>query len=117
MEIVFSQPAPPPQFDSSPRLSLAVGTGLDEPGVPRAETQSTERKWFFPLQASLDGCTSLDWKDTTNVPQSDVEMEPETATTAQAAARGKFARPPNKRQQGSVTAWGNKQSKQFDPRG
>ena len=58
MEIVFSQPAPRPQCDPSPRRLPAVGTGSeeprtlrrlpaigtgsDEPGVSRAK--STERK-------------------------------------------------------------------------
>ena len=60
MKLVLSQSAPPPQCDSSPRRSPVVGTGLGEPGVPRAETQSMERKGIFPLQASLDGFTSLD---------------------------------------------------------
>ena len=32
---------------------VAVGMGSDEPGVSRAETQSTEREGIFPLQASL----------------------------------------------------------------
>ena len=37
-KIVFSQPAPPPQCDSSPRRSLTVGTGLDKPGAPHAKS-------------------------------------------------------------------------------
>ena len=50
MEVVLSQPAPPPpQCDSSPRRSPVVGTGSDEPGVSRAETQPTEREGFFPF--------------------------------------------------------------------
>ena len=44
MEILLSKPATPPQCDSSPRRSSAVGTGLDEPGALRAETQSTEKE-------------------------------------------------------------------------
>ena len=60
MEIVLSQPEPPPQCNPSPRRlpavdtgseqpgtprrSPAIGTGSDEPGVSRAETQSTERE-------------------------------------------------------------------------
>ena len=59
MEIVLSQPAPPPQCDSSPRRLPAIGTGLDETGVLRAETQLMEREENFPLQAP-DGCTSPD---------------------------------------------------------
>ena len=81
MEIVISQPAPPPQCDPSPRRAPAVdagseepgtprrspviGMGSDEPGVAQAETQSTERKKIFPLRTSVDGflhinCTSLE---------------------------------------------------------
>ena len=60
MEILLSQPAPPPQCDSSPRRSPAVGTGLNEPGVSRAGTQSTEKEEKLSLQASLGGfCTSV----------------------------------------------------------
>ena len=47
MGVVLSQPAPPPQFDSSPRRWPAVGTGSDKPGVSRAGTESTERKYSF----------------------------------------------------------------------
>ena len=65
IEIVLSEPAPPPQCDSSPRRLSAVdtgsdepgtprqlpamGTGSDEPGVSRAESRSTEREGMFPL--------------------------------------------------------------------
>ena len=47
MGVLFLQPAPPPQCDSSPRRSPAVGTGLYESGVSRAESQSSEREGFF----------------------------------------------------------------------
>ena len=61
-EILLSQPAPPPQCDSSPRRLPAVGTWLNKPGTPHAESQSTERGGIFPLQASinviLDVCTN-----------------------------------------------------------
>ena len=53
MGIALSKPAPPPQCDSSPRRSPAIGSGSDEPLVSRAETQSTERRGF-PLQASVE---------------------------------------------------------------
>ena len=33
VEIILWQPSPPPQCDSSPRRSPAIGTGPDEPGV------------------------------------------------------------------------------------
>ena len=119
MEIVLSQPAPPPQCDSSPRRSPAVGTGLDEPGVSRAGTQPTEKEGIFPLQASLDGCTIPEQEWTTTILlQTDVEVnDAETVTNTQAAAREEFARPPKNRQQRRVTAWGNEQTKQFDPGG
>ena len=77
MEIVLSQPARPPQCDSSPRRLPAVDTGSDEPGTPqllpaigtdepgvlRAKSRSTEREGTFPLQVSVDdllhvSCTS-----------------------------------------------------------
>ena len=35
MEIVLSQPEPPPQCDPSPRRLPAVDTGSEEPGTPR----------------------------------------------------------------------------------
>ena len=117
MEIALSQPVPPPQRESSPRRPPAIGTGLDEPGAPHAETQSTEREGISPLQASLDGCTSPEQEWTTNLLRADVGVKPETSTSEQAAAREEFARPPKKRQQQRVTAWGYDQSKQFDPEG
>ena len=68
MKIALSQPAPS-QYDSSPRRLLAVdtgsegpgtlrrppafGTGLDEPGVSRAET-STDTEEINPFRASVD---------------------------------------------------------------
>ena len=79
MKIVLSQSAPPSQCGSSPRRLPAVDTGsdeprtprrlpvigteLDEPGVSRAESRSTEREVFFPIQTSVDrflrvSCTS-----------------------------------------------------------
>ena len=113
MEIVFSQPAPPPQWDLSPRRSPAW---LDEPRAPHAETQSTEREGIFP-QASIDGCTCPEQEWTTNLLQADVGVKPETSTSEQAATREEFARPPKNRQQQRMTAWGNEQTKQFDPEG
>ena len=69
MEIVLSQPEPQLQCDASPRRlpavdtgseepgtrrrSPAIGTGSDEPGISQA--QSTERKYIYPLQASVNG--------------------------------------------------------------
>ena len=68
---------------------------------------------MFPLQASLDGCTSSVQECTTILLQEDVGVKRETTTLEQAAAREEFARPPNKRQQRSVTAWDTDQIKQF----
>ena len=62
MEIIISQSAPPPQCDLSLRRLPAIGTGSDEPGVSRTESQSTEKEGLFPLQVNVDGfldvCTS-----------------------------------------------------------
>ena len=105
MELVLSQPVPPPQCYLSPRRSPVVGMGLDEPGGSRAEMQSTEREGIFPLQTSVDGCTSpeQEWTTTmllkTNVGVDDVET---TTTNAQAAACEEFARPPKNQQQRRV---------------
>ena len=83
LEIRFSQPAPALQDDLSPRWSAAVLTGSDEPGVSRAETQKTEQKGTFPLQASIDGflhvdCTrTLDQEGTFSL-QADVGVDNET---------------------------------------
>ena len=104
MTILLSQPAPPPQRDSSPRRSPAVGTGLDESGVSRAGTQSTEKDDTFPVQASVDGflhvsCTSPE-QGTTILLQADIVVDAEeTTTVAKAAAREEFARPKKNRQQ------------------
>ena len=58
MDVVLSPPTPPPQFNSSPRQLPAIGRGSDEPGVSRAVTDSTEREYIFPLQASIGSfCT------------------------------------------------------------
>ena len=80
-----------------------VGTGLDEPGVPRAETQPTEEEGIIPLQASVDGflhvdCTRRLDQEVTNLLQADVGVKPETTTTTQVAVREDFARPPIGRQ-------------------
>ena len=58
METSFLQPAPSP-------------TGLEEPGAPHAESQSTKKEETFPLQASLDDflhiCTSPEQEWTTTI--------------------------------------------------
>ena len=73
-----------------------------EPGVSRAESQSTEREGTFTIQDSIDNvldvCTSP--KQTTNIllqPDIGVDNEEKTTTSEQAAACEEFARPPKKR--------------------
>ena len=114
MEIILSKPEPPPQYDASPRRLPAVDTGSEKPGTPRrspaigtgsdepivSRAQSTERKYFFPLQASVDGVDDND--------------EATTGPSQQAVAREEIARPTKKRQQQRMTAWTTEQSKQFD---
>ena len=121
LEILISQPAPSPQDGPSPRWSPVVGTGSDEPGVSRAETQSTERERNCPLQASVDGflhiCTSPEWTAIILL-QADVGTNVEKTTNSeQAAAREEFARPSKKRQQQRMTACSKDPTKQFDPGG
>ena len=122
MKNVLSQPAPPPQCDSSPRPLPAVDTGSGEPALPRVETRSTESEGVFPLQCRWFFARQLHkpgpggyyyflQADVTN----DVEIT--TTTNAQAATREEFARPPKNRQQQRMSAWGNEKTKQFDPGG
>ena len=134
MGIIVSQPAPP-QCDplprrltaadtgseepGTPRRSPSIGTGSDEPGVPRVET-STDTEEIFPLETSIDvflhsNCTSPEQVCILLQPDVGVHDEKETtATTQQAAAREKFARPTKKRQRQRTTAWTTNPSKQFD---
>ena len=122
-EILLSQPAPPPQCDSSPRLSPVVDTGSDETGTPHAESQSTKGEVIFPLQASRDSFlhvnTSLDQEGTIILLQPDVGVDDEekTITSEQVAACEEFTRPSKKRRQQRITAWTTERSKQFDPGG
>ena len=107
----------------TPRRSPAIGTGSDESGVSRAETQSTEREEIVPLQASVDGflrfnCTSSEQECILLQPDVGVDDKKDQPTASQqAAAREKFARPTKKRQQQRMTVWTTDQSKQFDPGG
>ena len=58
--ILLSQPAPLSQDDLSRRRSPAVGTGLDEFGVPRAETKKKcVREFFLFRPVSMFFCTSV----------------------------------------------------------
>ena len=120
MKSAILQPAPSPQDDLSPRRSPAVGTGLNEPGPPHAESQSTDREDIFSPPASLDGvlyvsCLSLE-QGITILLQADVGANDEISTTkSQAATCKEFARLPIGRQQRETAS--TKQSKQFDPGG
>ena len=137
IEIVLSQPAPPPQWDPSPRRLLvvgtgsekpgtprwvpAIGTGSDEPGVLRAETQSTEREDFFSFRASVDSflrfnCTSPEQKCILIQPEVGVDDNDKTIySKAQARARKEFAGLLIDRQQRETAS--TEQSKHFDHQG
>ena len=96
-EILLWQPAPSPQCDSSPRRLPAVGTWLNEPGTPHAESQSTERERFYFI---LFFCTSAEqvWSRSGFCLQPDVGVDGEgrTATLEQPAACEEFAGPSKK---------------------
>ena len=137
MEIVLSQPAPPPQCDPSPQRLPAVDTGSEEPGAPRrlpvigtgsdelgvsrAETQSTEREEMFPLQANVDvflrfNCTILEQECILFQPDVGVDDYDETKSSkVQAGARKEFAGLTIGRQQRETAS--TEQSQQFDPGG
>ena len=106
VETLLSQPAPP-LCDSSPRRLPAVGTWLNEPGTPHAESQPTEREGYFPLQVSVGGflhvCIHPEHMTTISL-QADVGAIDETTTTkAQATARKEFERLSISRQQRDTT--------------
>ena len=134
MENLLSQPAPPPQCGSSPRLLPAIdtgsgepgtprrlpaiGTGSDEPGVSRAKNRSTEKEGNVPRKDSVDNvlrvsCTSPEQECVLLQPDVEVDDEEKISTSEQAAARKEFARLPKKRQQQRMTAWTTEQSKQL----
>ena len=137
MDIIFSQPAPPPQSDPSPRRlpavdkgseepgtprrSPAIDTGSDEPGVSRAKTQSTEREEVVPLQASVDvvllfNCTSPEQECILFQPNVGVDDNNKAITSkVKVGAREEFAGLPIGRQQRETAS--TEQSKQFDPGG
>ena len=60
LDILFSKPPPPLQYDLSPRWSPAANTGLDEPGVSHNELQQTEQEITFPFQTGVDGFLHVD---------------------------------------------------------
>ena len=60
MEILPSQPPPPPQYDSSLRRSPAAGTRFDKPGVPHAVMRHTELEGTFPCQVGVDDFLNVD---------------------------------------------------------
>ena len=98
MEIALSQPAPRSQCDPSLRRLPAIGTGLGELGVSRAET-STDKEENTPLEPSVDGFLRLNCRSPEQeciLLQPDVGVDDEEETTGtlrQAAAREEFARP------------------------
>ena len=96
MEIVLPQAASPPQCDSPPRRLPAVSTRLNGPGAPHAESQSLERKGIFPLKASLDVCTSPKQGTFFYSKQTDVGVDDDEKTIAQATVCEKFAKPPKR---------------------
>ena len=115
LEILLSQP---PQR----RRSHAVGTGLDEPGVPHPEMQQTEQGGTFSFQAGFDGflhvdCSRIPEQERTSSCQADVGVNPETTTTVQVAARQEFVKLPMVWEQRGMIAWSTEQTKQFDPAG
>ena len=117
LEAVLSQPAMPPQYDSSPRRLPVIGTGPYEPGVSRTESQSTEREGAFPLQASVDGVLHVSYtrpEQECILHQVDVGANVQkTMNSEKVVAREKFARPSKKRQQQRRTSWTTEQSKQL----
>ena len=122
LEVLLSQPLPPPQYDLSPRRSPAAGTGLDEPGMPHPEMQQMEQEGTFPFQAGVDDvlrvdCTKIPEQGKKLLFQADVGVNLETSTIQVAAARQEFARLSKNRKQRGVIAWSTKQKKQFDPSG
>ena len=134
MEIILSQPASS-QCDPSPRRaavdtgsegpgtpqqSLAIGTGSEESGASRAQTQIMEEEENFPLETSMDGFlrsnfTSMEQECALlHQPDDGVDDdEKETTTTTQeAAVREEFVSHTEKRQ--GTTAWATEQNKLFD---
>ena len=115
LEVLLSQP-------SQGRRSHAVGTGLDEPGVPHPEMQQTEQEGTFSFQAGFDGflcvdCTRIPEQKRTLSCQADLGVNPETTTTVQVAARQEFAKLPMVWKQRGMIAWSKEQTKQFDTAG
>ena len=63
LEVLLSQPLPPPQHDSSPRRSPAAGTGLDEPGVPQPDAvykKRSKREISLFKPVSMAFCTLIE---------------------------------------------------------
>ena len=91
LEILLSQPAPLPQDKLSRRRSPAVGTGLDEHGMPRAETQQTVQEGIFPLPSQCQWvfvrqCTSPERETMISI-QTDVGVDDEETTTYSTSRR------------------------------
>ena len=60
VELPFSQPLPPPQYDLPPRRSHAAGTGLEESVEPHPEIQQTDRGGTFSFEEHVDGVLHID---------------------------------------------------------
>ena len=105
MEVLFSQPLSPLQYDLPPRWSPVAGTGLDKPREPHAEMQQAEQGGTFPFQAGVDdflhvNCMKIPEQEGILSFQAGIRVNPETAdTTLQVAARQEFAKLPMRRQQ------------------
>ena len=103
LQILLSQPPPPPQHDVSPRRSPAAGTWLDEPGVPHTVMQQTVQEGTFPFHSGVDGflhvnCTSIPEQEGTSSCQADVGVNPETTTIVQVTAHQELMKLPMVRQ-------------------
>ena len=94
-----------------------VGKRLHEPGIPRAEMQSTKKGGMIHLQATVDGCLHANCtssgQDTAFFIQTDIEVGDDIITTiAQAATREEFTTPSKNRQQRRVVSWGAEKTNQ-----
>ena len=82
--------------------------------------QYPEREGIFPLEVSDDGFLHVGTnpeQGTTILLQADTGVNDDEITSEQAVDREEFATLSKKRQQQTMKAWGNDQTKQFDPGG
>ena len=66
IDLLLSQPLPPPQYGQPPRRSPAAGTGTEKPGEPHPEIQQMGRGGTMPLQAGVDVALHVDF---TRIPE------------------------------------------------